>query len=144
MIPDFDENGNLPEGIHETTIKEFKARFVYGIRRKQLFEKMEKLMNDLKSAGCKAIYIDGSFVTIKRLPGDYDACWDDDEITYADIIKKIPPLADVEPPRRLQQEVYGADIFPVSMIEINTGLTFLQFFQQDENGNPKGIIKINL
>ena len=26
------------------------------------------------------MYIDGSFVTVKREPGDYDACWDIDGV----------------------------------------------------------------
>src|SRR5579864_7933526 len=31
-------------------------------------------------AGCSRVYIDGSFVTVKREPGDYDACWDIDGV----------------------------------------------------------------
>jgi len=30
MIPDFDENGNLPPGIHRCTAEEVKARFGHG------------------------------------------------------------------------------------------------------------------
>lgn len=34
----------------------------------------------LNRAGCSRVYIDGSFVTVKREPGDYDACWDIDGV----------------------------------------------------------------
>ena len=34
----------------------------------------------LHRAGCSKVYIDGSFVTVKLEPGDYDACWDIDGV----------------------------------------------------------------
>ena len=32
-------------------------------------------LENLKGAGCRTIYLNGSFVTSKDLPNDYDACW---------------------------------------------------------------------
>ena len=32
---------------------------------------------NLKGAGCQTAYINGSFVTRKELPNDYDACWEE-------------------------------------------------------------------
>ena len=37
-------------------------------------------LEDLKNAGCRTAYVDGSFVTIKAIPNDYDACWDEDGV----------------------------------------------------------------
>jgi hypothetical protein len=42
MIPDFNENGNLPAGFHKPTLMEFKSRFVEEFdvskTRKDIFE----------------------------------------------------------------------------------------------------------
>jgi hypothetical protein len=35
-----------------------------------------RALNDLRDAGCKRVYLNGSFVTSKDEPGDFDACWD--------------------------------------------------------------------
>ena len=32
-------------------------------------------LENLKNAGCGTVYINGSFVTNKVVPNDYDACW---------------------------------------------------------------------
>jgi len=71
LIPDFD-NGKLPKGIHLATLQEFIERFVKGVKRKQLYQGLEKLIADLKSVGCQIIYIDGSYVTSKIQPNDID------------------------------------------------------------------------
>ena len=34
----------------------------------------------LKAGGCRTIYINGSFFTIKPNPGDFDACWDREDV----------------------------------------------------------------
>jgi hypothetical protein len=39
---------------------------------------------------------------------------------------------------------YGGELFPASAIASFDGKTFLEFFQQDRDGNPKGIVVINL
>ena len=35
------------------------------------------MLENLKAAGCRTVYVDGSFVTSKELPNDYDACWEE-------------------------------------------------------------------
>ena len=37
-------------------------------------------MVSLKDAGCKTVYVDGSFVTGKERPGDFDACWEEEGV----------------------------------------------------------------
>lgn len=147
MIPDFDGNGNLPPGIHESTLEEFEKRFVEGkgIRRAQIYEGMKKLIDDLRKIACKNLFIDGSFTTNKRVPRDFDACWDDTNLVYADVIKILPVLDDLDYPRLLQHSFYDADIFPAYMVEGSCGKCFIDYFQQDKNtGLPKGIIKIKI
>lgn len=74
MIPEFDENGNLPPGIHWATWEEFVDRFGTTPRRLRMIEGLKTAIEQLQSAGCQTIYIDGSFVVNKPNPGDFDAC----------------------------------------------------------------------
>lgn len=41
MIPEFDENGNLPPGIHFCSWSEFKEKFGYNTRRNTLISGIE-------------------------------------------------------------------------------------------------------
>lgn len=75
MIPEFNDQGNLPEGIHDATWQEFTQRFGYNSKRLWLLDGLGLLIQNLKAAGCEMIYIDGSFVTEKVVPGDYDMAW---------------------------------------------------------------------
>ena len=99
-------------------------------------------LENLKSAGCRTVYLDGSFVTIKVIPNDYDACWDEDGV---DPVLLDPVLLTFDAGRAAQKARYMGELFPASIIANADGLSFLDFFQTDkETGNPKGIIAIDL
>ena len=145
MIPAFTKEGYLPPDIHEVSLDEFEKRFAYTIWRKELFENLVRLINDLKNISCTAVYIDGSFTTIKRLPGDIDVCWEDTGIDYdmAEVI--MPILFDFDNKRENQQRQYKCDIFPAHAIADRQGTLYIDFFQKDKaTNNLKGIIKINI
>ncbi len=76
MIPPFDERGNLPPGIHKADWTELEAAFGGSPRRVALLAGLREALASLRRAGCRTAYIDGSFVTAKEEPGDFDACWD--------------------------------------------------------------------
>jgi hypothetical protein len=145
MIPGFTKEGFLPPGIHQTTLDEFEKRFANTIWRKDLFGCLLKLIADLKAVGCKALYIDGSYTTNKRLPNDIDVCWEDLGMDYDYVKRKMPVLFDMAPPRRWQQLLYRADIFPAHYIESGSKKYFIDFFQDDlYTKMPKGIVKIEI
>lgn len=143
LIPEFNEDGNLPPGIHFATWDEFTDRFGQGTQRDFLMRGLKKAVSNLRIAGCKRIFIDGSFTTSKSIPNDYDACW---EISGVNPTIVDPVLIDFSDPNRLlQKQLYRGDIFPARQIESSCGRVFLEFFQIDKsNGNAKGIIAINL
>ena len=88
MIPDFESTGNLPEGIHFARMEELVERFGYNPKRAWLIDGLKLLVVSLQKANCPLIYIDGSFVTSKEIPGDYDLCW-----SLVDVIEeKIDPV----------------------------------------------------
>src|SRR5262245_35713043 len=76
MIPPFQSNGNLPSGIHVADWPEFVARFGTTPRRLALLSGLRAALDSLHDAGCLSVYVDGSFVTSKADPNDFDACWD--------------------------------------------------------------------
>ena len=72
MIPAFDPEGNLPPGVHTTTWPLFVKRFGKTDHRRRLISGLKRALDSLKWGGCLRAYIDGSFVTDKERPGDYE------------------------------------------------------------------------
>ena len=99
-------------------------------------------MTSLRDAGCKIVYVDGSFVTDKEIPGDFDACW---EVDGVDPIILDPVLLTFEHGRAEQKAKYLGELFPASFDAVGDGFSFLEFFQTDrDTGRRKGIIAIDL
>ena len=80
MIPQFDADGLLPPGIHQATWDEVAGTFGNTPWRRRLLDGLEMAIDDLRQAGCRTVYIDGSFVTDKEVPNDFDACWDEEGV----------------------------------------------------------------
>src|SRR5437660_1433090 len=109
MIPPFERrSGNLPPGIHEATWNELVTRFGRTARRRRLLEGLGRALQALRQAGCRRVYINGSFVTAKRVPGDFDGCWDSDGV---DPDRLDPVLLDFTNFRAAQKAKYGGELF---------------------------------
>ena len=142
MIPGFDPGGNLPPGVHATTWALFVARFGITDHRRRLISGLKRALDSLKRAGCLRTYIDGSFVTDKERPGDYDACWDPIGVNAALL---DPVLLNFDNQRLLQKIVFYGELFPSRWPANGAGQRFLEFFQTDKNtGSEKGIVLLNL
>lgn len=142
MIPSFDIRGNLPAGIHWATRKDLEVRFGWTPHRQKLLGGIGELILALQKAGCRLVYIDGSFVTAKEVPGDFDACW---SVVGVDVDLIDPVLFEFDNERAAQKAKYFGDIFPAELPEGISGKTFLEFFQTDKvTGERKGIIVIRL
>ncbi|VTR93366.1 Uncharacterized protein OS=Cyanothece sp. (strain PCC 7822) GN=Cyan7822_0005 PE=4 SV=1 [Gemmata massiliana] len=142
MIPVFDPGGNLPPGVHETTWDIFVARFGTNERRRRLLSGLKRALDSLKRAGCIRAYIDGSFVTAKDQPGDFDACWDPVGVNGALL---DPVLLNFANGRQLQKIVFYGELFPSHWPAAPAGRRFIEFFQTDKNtGDPKGIVALNV
>jgi hypothetical protein len=142
VIPAFDAGGALPPGIHPASWDEIVTRYATNIRRRELTDGLLDALRSLKRAGCRTAYLDGSFVTAKELPGDFDACW---EITGVDAGRLDCELLDFSNRRAAQKARYGGELFPAETAAEPAGTTFLDYFQRDrDTGEPKGIIAIDL
>ena len=143
MIPEFNENGNLPPGVHFCDDwEEFKERFGYTPKRTQMILSMEDAIASLKAAGCRTFYINGSFVTSKLDPRDFDCCWDRDD-TDIDYLRKTAPIILKFHDSAAQKNKYKGEIYP-SEQSVNESTISIEFFQRDRDQNRKGIIAINL
>jgi hypothetical protein len=145
-IPAFDHNGNLPPGVYRTTMAEIATRFAWNEKRRRLSEGLGRALANLAAAGVKEVWIAGGFVSSKDEPNDVDGCWDYTPAAL-DVSKLDPVFLDTAPPRDAMKRAYGVD-FLISWRRLADpeahGATVLEFFQKDQDGNPKGILLLKL
>jgi len=142
VILSFDERGNLPPGIHPATWDEIVQRYAITEHRAALLDGCGQAVASLRAAGCPCVYLDGSFVTDKEAPGDFDACW---EASGVDPDLLDPVLLDFNDRRAAQKARYGGELFPAQVAAEPGGTVFLTYFQRDrQTGEPKGIVALDL
>ena len=132
----------LPEGIHLATLEEVQRAFATNVCRNILFSGLVRGAVNLADAGCLNLYLDGSFVTGKPNPGDYDACWEPTSVLFE---KLDPVFLDFKNHRQAQKDKYFGEYFPSTNIADDNGNPFIDFFQNEKHsGEKKGIIQIHL
>jgi len=103
---------------------------------------LKAALDSLKKAGCRTAHIDGSFVSMKEVPQDFDGCWDP---VGVDPDALDPILLKFDKGRAAQKAKFKGELFPSSTWATTSGPTFLEFFQIDkDSGKPKGVIAIDL
>jgi hypothetical protein len=142
VLPDFDPvSGNLPAGEHPAMWQEMLDRFGQTPWRRQLLVGLLEALRLLKAAGCQRAYIDGSFVTTKDEPGDFDACWDADGVDF-DLVDDR--LLTFDRGRATQKAAFRGELFIADARADPHGTLFRDFFQTDRDGRRKGIVTITL
>lgn len=143
----FKSDGYLTPGIHEMTWDEFVREFNFSPQRKKLLEGLFQVTQILKECGSTFIYIDGSFVTDKLEPNDWDACFNGDrEVCKKILVRDAILILDEEPKRKLQKEKYCGELYHIHVPYGYDGESMLDFFQKIkyQPRKKKGIIKIKL
>ena len=140
----FNEYGMLPPGIHVGTWQDVNDLLAFNERREELLSGLKRACESLKKVGCHQVYIGGSFVTNKEYPGDFDACWDDDQVDFEHLKRLDPVLLNFQDKRAEQKAKYGGELFISSNRADSKGRTYLEFFQTDRDGNSKGIVLIHI
>lgn len=142
MIPDFDQaSGNLPPGEHAATWQDMFDRFGQTPWRLKLLAGMLQALRLLKTAGCMRVYIDGSFVTAKEAPSDFDACWSAEGVDFDQVDER---LLTFDRGRATQKAAFLGELFIADGNADPQGTLFLDFFQTDREGQRKGIVVIDL
>jgi hypothetical protein len=141
VLPPFDsDTGRLPPGEHPASWDEVVERFGWNERRRRLLDGLADALALLAAAGCRQVWLNGSFVTAKDEPRDFDACW---ALPGVDLDVLDPVLLDLANGRRAQKQRFGGEFFP-NVVESGSGLVFAEFFQNERDTNRKGIVVIDL
>ena len=131
MIPEFDDQGYLPPGIHVATLTEISDRFGQDseLRRVQM-ESLQWLVELARRAGVMRIVVNGSFVTDAYEPNDVDCAllvgrdFPDDPVADAELQAGLPFI---------QAELLTQAAFDYY---VNT------HFGSDRFGVPKGVVEV--
>ena len=142
MITGWSTNGDLPSGVHFATWRELEDRLSFNLRLHRMLGGYQQACDELRKAGCRLVYLDGSFVTRKEHPGDFDACWD---VRNVDDARLDPVFWDFSRGRAAQKQRFLGEFFPAQLPEGATGRAFVDFFRVNKTtGEPKGILAIRL
>lgn len=140
-IPGFHRaTGNLPPGIHNASLEEIGRRFATNRRRKEVFRGLEFVVGELAKKGVFDIWIDGSFISTKERPRDVD-------MLFLRPTSYGPSWGVLHISNRENLKLsYRVDLLPENSTgpDAMTGMPIpiIKFFQQDRNGQPKGLIRL--
>jgi hypothetical protein len=141
MIPPFRRDGSLPAGLHQAAWDDVVDRFGGNPTRDRLLTGLRAALDSLAAAGCSVVYLDGSFVTAKAIPGDFDGCWD---VAGVAIAALDPALRTFDSGRATQKSAFGRELFPAHFAADGAGTTYLDFFQRDRRtGRRKGVVVVD-
>jgi hypothetical protein len=146
-IPMLNDFGLLPEGIHDCAAPEVVASFCANAAREAVWQGFQGF---LRWAGTKpgpvAIYMDGSFVTDKEIPGDIDVAVDITGCSLPDQNEWI--VAFHREHDRVKRE-FRTDFYPYIGEQGHNFRAFFQYVRVDEalargapNGIRKGILRL--
>lgn len=143
MVPPFDsQSGALPPGEHLADWDQVSERFGWNLRRRRLLDGLAEGLAVLASAGCSRVWLNGSFVTTKEEPADFDCVWDPTGVDLDVICEAGPELLDLGAGRSAQKQRFGGEFLP-NVTEAATGKQFASFFQTDRDGSQKGIVVLD-
>ncbi|MCS7467395.1 hypothetical protein NZK35_12140 [Stieleria sp. ICT_E10.1] len=142
MIPDFRDDGYLPNGVHVATEAEVTFRFGASTRqRRRLTIRLRRWLELARIIGAKRFFIDGSFVTSKPEPDDIDAViWI--PVDFADRLNRgdmeVVELDSMLVTRR-PEELFAAE-------DRRDWDDWVEFFgrTREADGRRKGIVEIEL
>ena len=141
MVPEFTTNGSLPKGIHTATWAEFVERYNFSARRKAILDRVVVALQHLASGGVQRVFVGGSFVTAKKAPKDMDVVIDTNGANPAVI---HPMFIDLSAGRVMTLSLFGAEFFPMWLIEGRSNLTMIDFMQMSRDGIAVGVVEIDL
>ena len=132
-LPDFDDNGFLPAGVHRATLDEVVERFGCSteIRRVQA-ESLGWVVESARRAGVLRVIVNGSFVADVPEPNDVDCAILIDDSFPKDRDAELVLLA-------------GAPFVEMQIVD-QAGFDLLveSIYASDRLGTPKGVVEVLL
>lgn len=142
MIPDFRDDGYLPNGLHLATEAEVTFRFGTSTKqRRRLALRLRHWIELSRSVAANRLFVDGSFVTAKPEPNDVDAVvWLADD--FVDRVSRGNMEAiELEAMllTRRPEEIFAAE-------DLHDWDDWVEFFSRtrEGDGRRKGIVEIEL
>jgi len=141
MIPELTREGMLPEGVHEALLREVRERFGKGSAlRIRLMKGLERVVALARKIGARVLYLDGSFVTNKKDPGDWDA------VLVAPVGTNCasPEVLRLVDRPRVKKD-FGGDLFLIMEDDPELLNHYLSgVFVKDRMGRSKGLVRVRL
>lgn len=132
MIPNCNDDGYLPPGIHRATLEEVAVRFGQESELRQAqMESLGWLVDLAQRAGVRRIVVNGSFVTDKLEPNDVDCVlligsgFPRDAAAETELLAGLPfvnlELVDQEGFQQFTERTFATDrnLVPKGMVEIS-------------------------
>jgi hypothetical protein len=134
MIPDFDEHGNLPPGIHRCTVDEVSERFGHGSPEREVeTAELIEFVRWARQTGVQRLIVDGSYATEKIAPNDVDLA----------VLLRAGYSPQARPVRGLTDQWPFLHIM-IAADEVDLKQWAHVDFGTDRNGDPRGILEIEL
>jgi len=142
-LPDFESNGELPAGLHQTTMSEALMRFGNATRQRRIVAaRLLRIWNLVRATGkIERLVIFGSFVTAKHDPNDVDIVLVmRDDFIINDCDEETKMLFDH---RRATGE-FGASICWIrpSLLFLETVDEFIRHWQIKRDRTRRGIVEV--
>ncbi|MCY3549749.1 MAG: hypothetical protein OXH39_04760 [Candidatus Poribacteria bacterium] len=142
-LPNLNDAGELPIGIHQATINEVIAQFGSGtLQREVVTARLERIYQIAKDTGnLQQLIIFGSYITAKPEPNDVDVVIifnDDFDLTvWSEEVKRLLNHQQAE-------NEFGASIFWIrpSLLLFETLDEFIESWQVKRDGTRRGIIEV--
>jgi hypothetical protein len=141
-IPEFREDGYLPEGLHRATEAEVLFRFGSPTRRRRaLALHLRHWLQLVRAVESRRFFIGGSFVTAKPSPGDLDAVvWISDAFEQ-EIQSAVDAAIELEEILTTRQT---GDLFAAE--DDADWVAWVEFFTRtrEADGRRKGVVEVVL
>lgn len=141
-IPDWNEYGLLPEGIHDCDMHEVIQRFGFNEHRQQLLNGLSGAFDWLATMPpIESLVLDGSFVTDKAQPRDIDAVALITNLTERNQREWVRAW---EPQKATIKQRYHVDLYPTVIGQGNNFSAYFQYIRPEEaleRGAPLGVLK---
>ena len=140
--PEFDDDGDLPVGIHQATLAEVLQHFgTSTVQRRLIGQRLERIYKLAYSTGQVARFVVfGSFVTAKPNPGDIDIFMlMEDSFDFNQVHGETAIIFD----HLVVQNVLGASVFWIRRLAVIEGeQEALEHWQIKRDNTRRGIVEV--
>jgi hypothetical protein len=143
VLPELQQDGNLPPGLHECTLSELEQAFGIGERRSEHCRKLKSIVERAIKCGFKGVIVMGSFVSAKPEPPDFDLIWVLPRgLVTQDLSHACRQLLDAN----RSPDLFGCDVFscPEEQEVMDRYAGPFMFGFDKYSGKPRGLVIMHL